>query len=120
LESNLDIEFNADVNDAEQYQIRAFIVYHIHRKCVQCMPETSSMSLFLVAINISVSEDGILNLTVKNNYNANALNSFTNEKGIGLENAKKRLSVIYPDEKHFLNIHQDEKFYYVALTIHLN
>ena len=72
-----------------------------------------------IAINISVSEDGILNLAVKNNFNANAKNDFVTEKGIGLENAKKRLSVIYPDENHLLRIDHNERFYNVDLTIHL-
>jgi sensor histidine kinase YesM len=118
LESNLEIEFNADVNDAEQYQIAPLLFIIFIENAFKHARNIVNEPVF-VAINISVSKDGILNLTVKNNYNANAQNNFTTEKGIGLENAKKRLRVIYPDGKHVLNIHQDEKFYYVALTIHL-
>ncbi|MEP7265703.1 MAG: histidine kinase [Bacteroidota bacterium] len=118
LESNLDIEFTVHVANPEKYQIAPLLFIIFIENAFKHARNIVNEPVF-IAISITVSEDGILNLVVKNNYNANAKNSFTNEKGIGLENAKKRLNVIYPNEKHLLRIDQDERFYNVALTIHL-
>lgn len=119
LEENLDIAFEVNVPHPEKYQIAPllFIIFienaFKHAKKIVDEP-------VLIAVNITVSSRGLLTLIVKNNYNANAQNGFSSENGIGLENVKKRLNVIYPDEKHILTFYQDERFYNVALTIDLN
>ena len=119
LESNLDIEFIVNVKNSEKYQVAPLLFIIFIENAFKYARNIVDEPVF-IALSIVVSDDGILHLTVKNNYNANAQNCFTNEKGIGLENAKKRLNVIYPNEKHALSFHQDEKFYSVALSIHLN
>ncbi|HEX9980122.1 MAG TPA: histidine kinase [Flavobacterium sp.] len=118
LESNLHLEFNVDVKDVEQYQIAPLLFIIFIENAFKHARNIVDEPVF-IAVNIAVSEDGILYLTVKNNYNPNAQDNFAAEKGIGLENAKKRLSAIYPNEKHVLSFHQDEGFYNVALTVHL-
>ena len=118
LESNLDIEFNINVSNPEKYQIAPLLFIIFIENAFKHARNTVNEPVF-IAINIDVSSDGILNLTVKNNYNTNAQQNFATEKGIGLENVKKRLAVIYPNGKHVLSIHQDDKFYNVSLTIDL-
>ncbi|MCE3296879.1 MAG: hypothetical protein K0R65_2593 [Crocinitomicaceae bacterium] len=118
LESNLDIEFSVDIKDCEKYRIAPLLFIIFIENAFKHARNTVDEPVF-IAINITVTEDGVLSLNVKNNYNTHAQNSFTHEKGIGLENARKRLNVLYPDEKHVLNFHQDERFFHVALTIHL-
>lgn len=118
LESNLDLKFIVNVKNAEQYQIAPLLLITFIENAFKHARNIVDEPVF-IAITLVVSDDGILQLTVKNNYNANAQNCFTNEKRIGLENARKRLSAIYPDEKHELSFHQDEMFYSVALSIHL-
>ena len=118
LESNLDIEFIVNVKNSEKYQIAPLLFIVFIENAFKHARNIVDEPVF-IALSIVVSDDGILNLTVKNNYNTNAQNCFTAEKGIGLENAKKRLSVIYPNEKHVLSFHRDEMFYSVALSIHL-
>ena len=118
LESNLDVEFNVNVENSESYQIAPLLFIVFIENAFKHARNIINEPVF-IAINISVSEDGILNFAVKNNFNAYAKNNFVTEKGIGLENAKKRLSVIYPNEKHLLRIDHDERFYNVELTIQL-
>jgi LytS/YehU family sensor histidine kinase len=118
LESNLEIEFNVEIDNPDRYQIAPLLFIVFIENAFKHARNIVNEPVF-IAINIAVSEDGILNLSVKNNYNAIAQNGFVAEKGIGLENVRKRLSVIYPDEKHLLKIDQGERFYNVALTIHL-
>lgn len=118
LESNLDIAFNVNVANPDKYKIAPLLFIVFIENAFKHARNILNEPVF-IAINISVSEDGILNLTVKNNFNANAKNDLVTEKGIGLENAKKRLSVIYPNENHLLKIDHDERFYNVDLTIRL-
>jgi two-component system sensor histidine kinase LytS len=119
LEENLAIEFTVDVQHPEKYQIAPLLFIIFIENAFKHAKNTVDEPVF-IAIDIAVSDDRVLTLRVKNNYNANAQNSFTAEKGIGFENAKKRLSVIYPNERHMLRFHQDERFYSVVLTINLN
>lgn len=118
LESNLDLELNFNVENPEKYQIAPLLLIVFIENAFKHARNIINEPVF-IAINISVSEDGILNLSVKNNFNANAKNDFVTEKGIGLENAKKRLSVIYPDKNHLLSIGHDERFFNVELIINL-
>jgi sensor histidine kinase YesM len=118
LEENLDIELKVDIKDPEKYQIAPLLFIIFIENAFKHAKNTLDEPAF-ISIRLAVSGDGILMLAVKNNYNTNAQNSLAAEKGIGLENAKKRLSVIYPNEKHLLTFHQDERFYNVMLTIDL-
>lgn len=118
LESNLDVAFNVEVNYPEKYQIAPLLFIIFIENAFKHARNIVNEPVF-ISINIKVSEGGILTLNVKNNYNSNAQDSFAVEKGIGLENARKRLGAIYPNEKHVLKINQDDKFYSVALSIDL-
>ncbi len=118
LESNLDVAFNVNIKDVEKYQIAPLLFIIFIENAFKHARNTLDEPVF-IASSISVYEDGVLDFRVKNNYNAKALKSLNVKKGIGLENVKKRLNVIYPNEKHVLIINQEEMFYNVALTIHL-
>ncbi|MCA0153215.1 sensor histidine kinase [Winogradskyella vincentii] len=73
-----------------------------------------------ISINsdINVSDNGILNFTCINSYqsetNVNKL-----DQGIGLENVKKRLDLMYP-KSHKLKISDDNEYFKVQLTLDLN
>lgn len=119
LEDNLDIAFTVDAKTSEMYQIAPLLFIVFIENAFKHAKSAVDEAVF-IAIRMEVSDKGILTLDVKNNYNTNAPKSAASEKGIGLENAKKRLSFIYPDEKHALSIHQDERFYHVSLKVDLN
>ncbi len=56
---------------------------------------------------------------IQNNFNSQAENNLVSNNGIGLENVKKRLEVIYPNENHSLKIKKSENFYKVELNLNL-
>lgn len=78
---------------------------------------------------LTSSEDNFLkiNITVKNNtFLFSIINSTDNTVrsqnrfgGIGVENAKKRLQLIYPEKEHELIINNENGFFSVYLTINL-
>ena len=47
------------------------------------------------------------------------ISNSTKYKGLGIENAKRRLDLLYP-EKHILSIHKKENVFKVELQINLN
>jgi len=79
--------------------------------------QSGQTSGIAIDITFQLSDDGKLDFYCKNNFGpvANAQNT---AKGIGLENVKKRLQLIYP-EAHHLEIRQNH-FYEVILSVQLN
>jgi len=70
-------------------------------------------------INIELNTNGNqLNLKVANSVPASDLQK-DKTGGVGLENVKKRLSILYPD-KHYLKIKKDKKQFIVELMIDLD
>jgi len=69
-----------------------------------------------IDIAIQLSGEGQLDFYCKNNFGP-VTNTQNSAKGIGLENVKKRLQLIYPDAHH-LEITQNQ-FFEVKLTLHL-
>jgi sensor histidine kinase YesM len=118
LESNLDVEFNVSVEHPEKYQIAPLLLIVFIENAFKHARNIMNEPVF-IAIKLSVSDEGILILSVRNNFNPEAKNEFITEKGIGLKNAGKRLEVIYPENKHALRIDHNDRFYNVELTIHL-
>ena len=70
-----------------------------------------------IEVKIRILEDGQLSFNCVNNY-SNTTNSANLAQGIGLENVKKRLNLIYPDA-HKLSIVNDNNLYVVNLLIDL-
>lgn len=63
--------------------------------------------------------DGVLNFEVTNTYNPQEGGSKDRSSGIGLQNVKARLQLLYP-ERHQLTIHPSNGLFNVSLTLHLS
>jgi LytS/YehU family sensor histidine kinase len=66
-----------------------------------------------------MTENDVFLFEVKNNCNSDA-NKYNTEKGIGLENARKRLEAYYPDNKHSLSVSQADNNFTVELKINFS
>lgn len=71
-----------------------------------------------IDVNLNLSDSGVLDFSCKNSYQEQS-NTDSLSQGIGLENVKKRLGLIYPDAHH-LDIRKSEDLYEVNLSIDLN
>lgn len=80
--------------------------------------QASQSSNILIDIDIQISEDGKLRFNCKNNFYPET-HVHDTTRGIGLENVKKRLQLIYP-HAHQLEIRQTDTYYEVYLTMQLN
>lgn len=67
-----------------------------------------------IQINLKANSEAII-FEVKNIYTKDARTS----DGIGLENIKKRLDLLYP-KQHHLQIHQNEHYFLVSLRLNTN
>lgn len=71
-----------------------------------------------IDVDVSVDQTGVLTFKCVNSY-VDQSNSEGIDSGIGLENVKKRLDIIYPDT-HMLDIQKTPDLYKVTLTINLH
>ena len=80
---------------------------------------TASLSdKIIIDIQITLAENGRLEFYCKNNHQLES-NTDNLSKGIGLENVRKRLELLYPDA-HRLSIFHDENWYEIKLQLDLN
>ena len=70
-----------------------------------------------ISVSLSVDASGKLHFDCVNNYEPNEF-SEGESQGIGLENVKKRLALLYP-ERHQLHIEKGDREYRVSLQIQL-
>lgn len=70
-----------------------------------------------IDVHLHLSESGTLNFICNNSFQPQS-NTDSLSKGIGLENVKKRLELIYPNA-HQLNIQNNNNIYEVRLSIDL-
>ncbi len=78
---------------------------------------SSQTSGINIEVDIKVTANGLLYFKCSNTYKTET-NTNNLDSGIGLENVKKRLSIIYP-KGHTLHIKAHKKIYEVELTIDL-
>lgn len=71
-----------------------------------------------IDVDISISESGKMRFKCVNNFQHNA-NTENLARGIGLQNVRKRLDMIYPG-RHTLEIKPEENLYQVFLELDLN
>lgn len=111
-QSNIHIDINSD---SSEYKIAPLLLIPFVENCFKHAnhhdKENGSVSINLKA------ENKKLHLTCKNTYlDADCIKDKTG--GVGMENVKKRLSLLYPN-KHKLTLKQDQKEYHVKLELDL-
>ena len=70
-----------------------------------------------IDVNVSLDEKGVLNFECRNSF-LKLSNTQSISNGIGLQNVKKRLELLYPNA-HKLHIQKEQHIYYVHLKLQL-
>lgn len=110
---NLDIRFHVPEH-IPYLQMTPFILIPFVENAFKHVSHfKSEPNSILILIEINGQQ---LTLNVQNTFD-HQLNQ--NGNGIGLQNVKRRLELLYPNA-HTLNISQDEKFYIVDLTLEIH
>ena len=120
--SKLQIEERGQVNFIKpdhtyEYQIAPLILTVFVENAFKHSTASQSKDIF-INIEVEITHQGVLKFKCDNSYRTQS-NTDSLSKGIGLENVKKRLQLLYPDS-HKLAISNDEKTFSVRLSIDLN
>ncbi len=119
LEDTLEFDFSSKIesNDALEIAPLVFIVFvenaFKHAKNVED-------DVVKIKINLLISTNNILHFYVKNNCLTNEKGIDYNKSGIGLENVRRRLEVLYPNGLHELHVEKTANYFQVKLKIDLN
>lgn len=115
IEERGTIKFHVDGNTAG-YRIAPLILIVFIENAFKHSQSNQSENIY-IEIDVIIFEDGILEFRCKNNYQSRT-NNHQLPHGIGLENVKKRLRLLYP-EAHELIIEDTGDYYKVYLSIKL-
>lgn len=116
IEERGEVSFQAQ-NIRADYQIAPLILIVFIENAFK--HSTASLSdKIIIDIQITLTENGRLEFYCKNNHQLES-NTENLSKGIGLENVRKRLELLYPDA-HELSIFHDENWYEIKLQLDLN
>lgn len=116
IEGRGKVEFKVD-NSSSGFHIAPLILLVFVENAFKHSSSSQTNSI-LIDVELRVGENGKLIFTCVNSFNEQS-NLDSLSKGIGLENVRKRLEIIYPN-LHELKISQSNNLYEVILTIDLN
>lgn len=120
--SELHVEGRGEVtfekgNIPSNYQIAPLILSVFIENAFKHSVSSQTKNIIIV-IDVKVCDDGVLHFICKNSF-CEQSNTQSMDSGIGLENVKKRLELIYP-KCHTLKIETEHDQYIVDLTINLS
>jgi len=110
---DIDIRVSGDVNDRK---IAPLVLLPFVENCFK-HGVSKQINHSWIRIDIS-SNDSVLTIKVENSKISEVPNVMKVVSGIGLQNVRKRLSLIYPD-RHQLDIHDEDESYLVVLKINI-
>ena len=113
----------ADVTQIQQnnqYKIAPLLLSPFLENAFKYVSNHSQTKDNYIKVNLHLTDKGVLQLLVENSFNSAEQNLSKKEGGIGLTNVKRRLSILYPGDRHELIIDQTNHQYTVKLNINLN
>ena len=110
------VVFNVD-NAHTQFHIAPLILIVFVENAFKHSSSSQSDDI-RIDINLSVNENGFMTFICKNSYQEQS-NTASLSNGIGLENVKKRLNLLYP-ETHTLQISNSNYLFKVEMSVDLN
>ncbi|MEO6758213.1 MAG: histidine kinase [Saprospiraceae bacterium] len=117
LEDNLEFTLQSNVPENCRFEIAPLLLVVFVENAFKHAKKVQNQAM-RIAINMHISDDGMFVFQAENNCRPNSDNPGTSN-GIGLENVKKRLEVLYPHGLHQLNIEKTASEYKVRLKINL-
>ncbi len=116
LEDSLKLEFKTDIDETKHYKI-APLLFIVFIENAFKHSKKNKNSIIDIKIDIKTFDNNDLIFTI-NNYYAPLYENEVN-KGIGIENIKKRLEILYPNDTHNLKIQNLNDVFFIQLKIKL-
>jgi LytS/YehU family sensor histidine kinase len=119
LEDTLDFEFEISVVGTHQVEIAPLLLVVFVENAFKHAKNVTN-DVIRIKIYLAVTTAGLLTFKVENNcVNHSDISPFSEKKGIGLDNVRKRLEAFYPDGLHQLVIEKTGEYFYINLQIRL-
>ncbi|MGM8360643.1 sensor histidine kinase [Flavobacterium sp. ARAG 55.4] len=115
IEHHGNVQFTENITNFN-FKIAPLILMVFIENAFKHCTNTQSENI-VIAIHLSIKEDGLLTFICKNSFFP-IETTYNPAKGIGLENVKKRLALLYP-KTHKLFISSIDNMYEVKLTMQL-
>jgi sensor histidine kinase YesM len=119
LEDTLDYEFNLKIETNEKIEIAPLIFIVFVENAFKHAKNVED-DVVKIKIDLTIFKDNKLTFTIKNNCLTNTTAIDYNKNGIGLENVRKRLEALYPNDLHTLTVEKLHNLFQVKLDINLN
>ena len=116
IEDRGEINFNC-LNEIPPNFVIAPLILNVFIENAFKHSSNSQSDNITVSVTVAISEKGALEFICENNFLPTPSSNYLS-KGIGLENVKKRLNLLYP-ETHELLIEEADNFYKVVLKMQL-
>lgn len=118
LESNLKLVFNYSNPTQKNHEIAPLLLIVFVENAFKHSKNSLDEVIF-ICIDIQIDTEDWLCLKVDNTFANSSSNELVSIGGIGIENVKKRLEVLYPNELHSLQFTSDNSKFSVDLRIKL-
>jgi LytS/YehU family sensor histidine kinase len=118
LEETINFEFSSEINEASKIEIAPLLLFVFVENAFKHAKNVKDDHT-RIKINVSIVNGTILLFEVRNNCLMSATEIDYNKSGIGLENVRKRLEVLYPNGLHDLTIKKKDGYFDVKLKIKL-
>ena len=106
--------------NVKNYKIAPLLISPFLENAFKYLSHYSNKEKNFINLNLRIQESGILTMELSNSFD----NTFETKKdssgGIGLENVKRRLKILYPGEKHKLEISEAHHQFFVKVKLDLN
>ncbi len=120
LEDSLQLQFNYDDKTSHELEITPLILIVFVENAFK-HSRNSIGKIIKIDIDLKIMPNDWMLFTIQNNFDKNKANETKLVGGIGIENVKKRLEVIYPNLEHSLNFNNDSnEIFTVELKLKLN
>ena len=104
----------------KKYKIAPLLITPFLENAFKYLSYHSNPKNNFITLDFKLPASGILDLAITNSYDNTFKSQNESVGGIGLNNVKKRLNLLYPKEKHQLEITQTKNTFIVKLIIDLN
>lgn len=118
LEDNLEFVLQSKVPENCRFKIAPLLLVVFVENAFKHAKKVQNEAM-RITINMHISNDGMFVFQAQNNCLPNDTGDPGTSNGIGLENVKKRLDVLYPNGLHQLNIEKTESEFQVRLSLNL-
>lgn len=104
----------------KKFKIAPLLITPFLENAFKYLSHFSNREKNFITLKLDITSEGILTMNLSNSYDTTFKIKKDSSGGIGLENVKRRLKILYPEEKHGLEILDSNHQFFVKFKLDLN